>query len=264
MAVENIAEIEQSLGIEAGKLQEMITSDEAHTIDLTSKVILDKPIYEERISNIKKESANAAIEMAVKAKRTELGLDFQGKNFDNLLTAFKTKIEAESTAEPEEKYKKLKTDFEGLQSVVQEKDNKINELTTTFAQKEKRSKIQSDVFKFIPDNVIVSKGTIMIEAEQKGFTFDEVEGKTVVKGADGEVIKNLTTFSPISLEEWMPTFVTPFIPKVEGGAGGGDKGGNSLAGSLEAFEKEAEKAGWNITQKNAEMLRRITAGTLKL
>jgi hypothetical protein len=56
MALENITELEQALGIEGGKLQEMITSEEVHKIDLSEKIILDKPIYEERISNIKRNS----------------------------------------------------------------------------------------------------------------------------------------------------------------------------------------------------------------
>jgi len=73
MALENIAEIETSLGIEAGKLTEMITSEENHTIDLSSKVILDRSAYDERLANIKKESATIAIEMAVKEQRNNLG-----------------------------------------------------------------------------------------------------------------------------------------------------------------------------------------------
>jgi hypothetical protein len=57
MALENIAEIETSLGIESGKLTEMITSEENHKIDLSGLLIEKKSIYEERLANIKKETA---------------------------------------------------------------------------------------------------------------------------------------------------------------------------------------------------------------
>jgi len=69
MALENIAQIEQSLGIETGKLSEMITSEEKHTIDLSELIIEKKSIYEERLGNIKKETIKTAMEMAVKTKK---------------------------------------------------------------------------------------------------------------------------------------------------------------------------------------------------
>ena len=53
--IENIKEIETSLGIEEGKLTEMITSEEKHNFDLTPLVIEKRSIYDERISNIKKD-----------------------------------------------------------------------------------------------------------------------------------------------------------------------------------------------------------------
>ena len=79
MALNNIAEIETTLGIESGKLIEMINSEEAFSVDLSEKVFLSKSAYDERIANIKKDSATMAIEIAVKEQRNNLGLDFQGK-----------------------------------------------------------------------------------------------------------------------------------------------------------------------------------------
>ena len=66
MALENITELEQTLGLESGKLAELITSEENHRIDLSTKVIVDKTIYDERIANIKKESSTMALEIAIK------------------------------------------------------------------------------------------------------------------------------------------------------------------------------------------------------
>lgn len=267
MALENINEIEKAFGLEEGKLSEMITSEEKHTIDISELIIEPKSIYEERLTNIKTHSGIMAREIAVKKVRDAFGLDFQGKNEDNLIEALKgrdEKIKSEVIKDPEERYTSLKTDFEKLQGNLNLEIQKRTELETSFAQKEKESKIKSDVFKYIPDNTVVGKSTILLEAKEKGFSFDNLEGKTVVKDATGEVIKDERTLSPISVEEWAKTFVTPYLKPIEGGSGRQDDVPPSKAGSFEAFEKEAIKNGWTAMQKNTEMAKRIKEGTLSL
>ena len=264
MALENIAEIESSLGIEAGKLKEMIASEESHTIDLSTKVILDKPIYEERIANIKKESANTALEMAVKEQRNALGLEFTGKTMENLVTAIKSKVESEATIAPEEKYKALKTDFEKLQNNYTEKEQEFTNFKTNIEKQNQLSEIKNDFTKHIPTNTLVSKSTIFTEAKEKGFSFEREEGKTVVKDGSGNIIKDEKTYAPIDLATWVVNFSTPYVAKAEGGSGGSDDVPAGKAGSFEAFEKEALKAGWSDAQKNQEMSKRINEKTLVL
>mgnify|MGYP003613648543 FL=1 len=70
--------------------------------------------------------------------------------------------------------------------------------------------------------------------------------------------------SPISVEQWTKSFVTPYLKPIEGGAGKTDDVPPAKAGSLELFEREAEKQGWNAMQKNSEMMKRIKDGTLKI
>jgi hypothetical protein len=268
MALENLAEIEKTLGIEEGKLTEMISSEEKHTIDLTKKVILDKTVYDERVSNIKKESSSMASEILIKDLRNEFGLDFEGKTKENLTTALKghiDKVKDESIKDPEKRYTDLKSDFEKLQKNFIDKESESQKIKTDMELKEKRNKVLGDVFKFIPENALVSKNTIIIEAEQKGFSFDVEEGVTVVKDASGKVIKDETTLSPKSVKDWMEIFIVPFVPKVQGGGGGGDdKGGGGKAGSFEAFMKEAEKNDWDDETINQEIMKRTKDGTLKM
>jgi len=264
MALENITEIEQSLGIEAGKLAEMITSEEIHKIDLSEKIILDKPIYEERISNIKKESATAAIEIAVKEKRKELGLDFTGKNIDNLLEAFGAKKEAESKIEPEEKFKTLKADFDKLQKNYQEKEIELTTFKSSIEKEKEYNEIKSAFTGSIKGETLVSKSTIFTEAKEKGYSFVKEDGVLVVKGADGQVLKNEQTLSPISISDFASNFSSQYVKKVEGGSGKKDEDDNGKAGTLDAFMKEAEKNNWSNAQTNEEMAKRMKEGTLKL
>lgn len=263
MALENIAEIESSLGIESGKLAEMMSSEENFTVDLSTKMFLDKTAYEERIANIKKESATMAIEIAVKEQRNNLGLDFQGKNMDNLVKALKDKFESENKVEPDEKYKSLKTDFDGLQSKYAEKDAEFSNFKTNIEKNAVLNEIKGEFIQNIPDNVLVSKSTIFTEAKEKGFSFEKEEGKLVIKDAQGNVLKD-ANYSPITIKEWVTTFSTPYLAKVEGGAGGKDETGGDKAGSFDAFMKESERNGWDASKQNAEMSKRISNGTLKL
>jgi hypothetical protein len=267
MALENITELEKAIGIEEGKLSEMISSEEKHSIDLSSLLIEPKAIYEERLKNIKSDAATMAKEVTIKKIKNAFELEFEGKYEDSLIEAFKKRdetIKGEVIKDPEARYTTLKSDFDKLQSNLQEEINKRTELENGYAKKEKTNKIQNDVFKHIPDSTIVSKSTIIIEANQKGFTFDELDGITVVKDSNGEILKDERTLSPLGIDIWAKSFVTPYLKPLEGGSGKGDTAPPSKAGSFEAFEKEAEKNGWNASQINTEMSKRIKEGSLIL
>lgn len=263
MALENITELEQTLGLESGKLQEMITSEEIHKIDLSTKVILDKPIYDERIANIKKESSTMALEIAIKEQRNALGLDFQGKTMENLVNAIKSKVESESKIEPEEKFKALKTDFEKLQENYNKKETEFTTFKTNIEKQQELNEIKSEFTKHIAGETLVSKSTIFTEAKEKGYSFEKEDGKIVVK-LNGEVQKNKDTLSAISVKEFVTNFSTPYLKTPTGGGGGDDETEGAKAGSFEAFMKEAEKNGWNATKQNEEMAKRIKEGTLKM
>jgi hypothetical protein len=263
MALDNIAEIETTLGIESGRLIEMINSEEAFSVDLSEKVFLSKTAYEERIANIKKESATVAIETAVKEQRNNLGLDFQGKTIENLVSAIKAKSESESKIEPEEKYKTLKSEFDGLVSKLNEKDTEFNSFKTQIEKTNLLSEIKNEFTKHIPDNVLVSKSTIFTEAKEKGFSFEKEDGNVVVKDSNGNILKD-DNYSPITVKDWVTTFSTPYLAKVEGGAGKGDDTGEGKAGSFEAFMKESERNNWDASKQNSEMAKRISNGTLKI
>lgn len=267
MAIANLNEIEKSLGLEEGKLNEMLSSDEEHSIDLSNVLIEPKSIYDERIKNIKDHASNTTREILIKNIKKEFGLEFEGKYENNLIEAFKKRdeiIKNEVIKDPEQRYVSLKTDFEKLQKNLEEAQKERENLEAAFANKEKQSRIQNDLFKVIPDNTLVSKQTILVEANTKGYSFDLQEGITVIKDAKGEIIKDDRTLSPISVEQWAKNFVTPYLKPIEGGNGGSDDTPPSKAGSFEAFEKEAEKKGWTSAEMSMEMSRRIQQGTLKI
>lgn len=262
--LENISEIEQAFGLEEGKLSEMISSEEKHSIDLSTLIIEPKLIYEERISNLKANSATMAKEVAIKEIKKSLGLEFEGKNETVLIEAVKSKFETiknEAVTDPEKRYTDLKSDFDKLQGNLIQKENEFETYKTNIQKENELNEIKNDFTKHIPENVLVSKTTIFTEAKEKGFSFEREDGKTVIK-QNGEVLKDEKTLSPIALDNWVKTFVTPYLKSVDGGSGKKDDVPAGKAGSFEAFQREAEKNDWNATKTNEEMAKRIKEGTL--
>ena len=266
MALENIGEIEKALGLEEGKFTEMLSSEEKHSIDLSGLLIEPKSIYEERIANLKANSATMAKEVAIKEIKKSLGLEFEGKNETVLIEALKSKFETiknEVIKDPEQRYTSLKADFDKLQGNLVAKETEFETFKTNINKQAELNEIKNDFTKHIPENVLVSKSTIFTEPKEKGFSFEREEGKTVIK-QNGEVLKDEKTLSPVSIETWVKSFVTPYLKGVEGGKGGKDETPPSKAGSFEAFEKEAIKNGWDATKTNQEMAKRIKDGSLTL
>ncbi|MFM9825832.1 hypothetical protein [Flavobacterium sp.] len=266
MALENIAEIEKAFGLEEGKFNEMFSSEEKHSIDLSSLLIEPKSIYEERIANIKTNSATMAKEVAIKEIKKALGLEFEGKNETVLIDALKSKFETIKTEvikDPEQRFTTLKADFDKLQGNLIAKETEFETFKTNIENQSTLNEIKNDFTKHIPDNVLVSKSTIFTEAKEKGFSFEREDGKTVIK-QNGEVLKDDKTLSPIGIDSWVKEFVTPYLKTVEGGSGKKDETPPSKAGSFEALQKEAEKNNWDATKFNAEMSKRIKDGTLSM
>jgi hypothetical protein len=262
MAIDNIGAIEQSLGLEAGKLNEMISSEENHTIDLENRVFFSKDDYEARIGNIKKESGNAALEIAIKKARTDLDLDFTGKNMENFIKSFRDKVESESKIEPEKRYSDLKTEFEKLQSISEGFQTKYSDLEKNIKTQEQSRVVNETLLKSIPDNVSIPKDDILAILKAKhSFNIGE-DGFEIIK--DNNILKNETTRNNLSVDEYMKSFIKPYLKQVEGGAGGGDDKGNLKAGTYDAFEKEMNDAGITGQALVLEMTNRINKGTLKI
>ena len=139
----------------------------------------------------------------------------------------------------------------------------LQTLKQTSKKKKSLMKLKASSLNTFRKNVLVSKNTIFVEAKEKGYSFEKEEGKVVVK-LNGETPKDEKTLSPISVETFVKNFITPYVGKPEGGNGGGDDVPPSKAGSFEAFEKEAEKAGWTDSERNEIMAKRLKDGSLKM
>lgn len=262
MAIKNISEIEQSLGIEAGKLKEKINDEKEHTVDLSDLVIKSKTDHETLITNTKKESGKAAVEIAVKTARKDNELEFEGKTMKNLLESFKTKVETDAKVAPNKKYDLLKVDFDKRGELLTDSQGKFTELETSIKQERQVREVDNKLLAEIPDNITIPKGDVLAILRSK-HKFNIGEDGMEIMGNDGKPMKteNLDLLAP---KDFMVDFIKPYLKPVEGGGGEGEGEGDDTPGGYDAFEKEMETK--NITGEalNEEMSKRIEAGTLKM
>lgn len=264
MAISNLDALASSLGLESGKLQEMISSEEEHSLPLDNFVIDTKENFGAREENIKKEARQAGLEIAIKNARNELGLEFEGKkDLTPLLTAYKAKIESEATIEPNEKYDSLKKDFEALQNISKDWETKYNNLDSEYKKKDQQRTINSSLLKAIPENTTISREDVLSLIKSKNDFQIGDNGVEWMK--NGEVQKNTNTLNPLGVEEFMKDLVKPYLKPVEGGAGGDDSKKGGQATSLDVFNERMEKQSIKMgsAQYNEEMSKAINNGSLK-
>lgn len=266
MAIKNIEQVEEAIGVEKGKLSEMISSDDEHEVDLTGRVFQSKEDHDAKMINIKKEAGTAAVEIAVKEARKTLNYEFTGKTIDNLLSAHSDKVLADAKIEPDKKYDILKTDFVTLQTNLTKKTEEFDAYKLDVQGDTVKRKNESKVMKAIPsdDKLIIPGAAAMVLFNQQYTVSQNEEGKDVIKNAAGEILKNKDNLNPLTLAEVMPDFIKPYVKKAEGGAGKGDETGEAKEGTYEAFEKEMEKKEIRGEALNIEMQKRIKGGTLKM
>lgn len=263
--IKNIPEIETALGLKAGDFKAAYEAAEEKVIDITGLEIVSKTDYATRIKNLKEEAGTAAVEIAVKKARTELGVDFEGKTMENLLLAHKTKVIAEANLNPDKRVTDLEKDLVKMRGNFETEKTKREGIENEFKQKENMRAVREAVISEIPANTIIPKDDVVNIFFSKNKAELDDAGKIVFKKGD-EVLKNQTTLNPLSVKEVMTEFITPYVKPAVGGDGGGDNPGQPKAGTLQHFVEEMQKAGFNEggSKFNEEMGKRIKEGTLKI
>ena len=255
MALENIAQIESALKLEVGTLVNALASEEAVTVAIPELVILTKAEDAIKSNNLKQ----AGVEVAVKNARESLGLSFEGKTIDNLLTAFKNTIATTTT--PDAKVTELQTDVDKLRNNLQVKETEYNGLLNDFNGYKFQQTIDTSLNEVIKGETIIPKSDVA-NLFKLTYKIENVDGVNIVK-QNGEVLKNPTTLSPLSIAEVAQTFVTTYLKPVEGGRADTSTK-PPTKGTMELFNAEMKASGINegTLPYQAEMAKRIADKTL--
>jgi len=223
-------ELAKRTGVEAEKLQELITSESEEAVELSNVTILDDVQLETFKETIGKASAKTGartmIEMEVKALRDKHELDFEGKTIENLLTSFANKQVTEAKIEPNKKVSDAMESVKNLQTTyntdIAAKDLQISGLS----EKINGFKTNSELTKHIPDGLtgIESRDFLTIAKTVANFDFDD-EGDFVVK-QNGK-IKRDKMEKPIKPKDWLTDLAIEKKWIDSEGRGDGNKFGKS-------------------------------------
>lgn len=213
------------------KLTKIKTEDLKAAIENKDKVDLEvdeklTTFTEDEVTTLKnneyKNGKEKGVEMAVKATKEKLNLDFQGKTVDGLVEAAQKKAVEEAKIPETEKVKELQTKVTTLQKTIEEQDKKI-------AEKEKEVgtvKLNSELFKNIPAGAALENDEIIELMKLKGYGFETKDGKLVAI-KDGQPLNDKVA-NPLPVKDVISGFLKEKKlitdePEEPGGRGGNPK-----------------------------------------
>lgn len=243
---ETIEAFAKFAGVSASDLEAKIKSTSEEDITLQKVNVFTDDQLTERISNEKTTSYNegktAGVEMLVKDKKKELGYEFEGKDFDSLLTHHSNKIK-ETLGKPNEKITELTNDIEKMKNAHSLELESLSKEKETLLGKVNSLNTKSQLMNIIPQNTTLSKDD-MITLFNANYQVVQEDGKTIVK-QNGETLKDATTASPLNLNDVFTNWATEkkYITGTPGRGGGNDGGkgspsGNSVSGFQEQWQKQ--------------------------
>lgn len=248
-----------------------ITEKKAN-IELSADAVVRTPDEDNRfVENMKKAARTEGLEIAVKKARETLGLSFEGKTIDNLVTAVVEKTKAETGTSESEVVKKLEAKVreksEALTSALSkatEAENNVKSLRSSF-------KIDKALDSFIPKNTVLPVEDVKVILKSR-LKFSENEtGVIEAFNLDGTPIQNPTTRDNLPVKDVIEDFFrtnTHYVKETGGGAGGSDstKGGAGGKMSIEDFNTSMIDKGYapNSKEYDAELNKAIAAKTLDI
>jgi hypothetical protein len=254
-----------SKAIEAGELN--VENEELIAYDKETFETFKKNLADSEYKNGK----TAGQEMQVKDAREKLGLEFEGKSFDNLTEAYKKKILEEAKVEPSKKIEELQTDLEKMRGNYTEVQSQFDTFKQTVDKKEETSKKDSIFIKSLPkEGLNVDSDIALMVLKQKSeldLSFDDNGEVIPMKG--GKAMKDEKTLKPVELSAFLSSELNSLglIKKPSGGAGGDDDPGNgNKVSNYDKFVDEMTKNGIppGSLKFSEEMQKRLKEKTLTI
>lgn len=232
---------------------------------------------ETRERNLSETSKQAGFEIGRKEVLKGLGIEGEGlhKSDDTAINSIKSWAEGQvktaltdANIEPNKKLEEYQKDITTLKGTVKSLTTEKEDLLNEFKTYKNTNLINSTLGNHIPENTVIPKDDVLTILKGKIRTDIDENGNVFALGKDGQPLKDNTTLEPLPINKVVESFFNDnpqYLPKTQGGAGGGDSSQDSAQGSMESFIEEMEGQGIkpNSEKFNAEMMSRINAGTLK-
>lgn len=242
------------LKVDATEFESALTSTEEKDLTIQDLSVLTIDELTARDANNKKlgysEGKTASIEMFVKESKEKLGLEFDGKDTEKLLEAFKNKTLSEAKIEPNKKIEELNGVIANLQNNVKAFDT---EKQTLLSQIE-ATKTDAKLLSLLPQNRLSTlKDEEYLSLFKSEHSVVSEDGKLVVK-KHGEIVRNPTTQAPLEVNDVINNLFTErkWVGDNGGQAGRGAEGSKGTGGvllSISELKSKFEKDGKNTYGK---------------
>lgn len=252
--------------------------DKSESLDIKADGLVLRTTEEEDTfkENIKKEGIGIGAEVGRKEvlKGLDIVSDGAHKSDASAIEAIKgfstanvTKALADAKIEPNAQIEAKDADILKLQGNIKELGEKNDTLESNFTSFKNDHLKSSTLAGLIPENIALPRADVLTLMNAKIKTDVNDQGVVFGVGADGQPMKNQTDMSVMALKDVVSGFFNDnshLLKQSEGGAGGGDSGGEGGKQTLEEFTKEMSDAGNPINGEEfrKQMEARTKAGTL--
>lgn len=225
-------------------------SDTEFNLDTNNLIVRTKDEDAEFKNNIlseaKPEIWKQATEIQIKNMKKDLGLEFEGKEPEDFISNFKSKVLEEAKVEPNKKIEELNASLESLRGQLSEKENAFSE----FKNSTEKEKIKLKAFSLMPEP---KNGLSKEEAITLFFSSHEVKEDGVYR--NGEKLKD-NLEKAISFEDSVLSFIdskgwSKEDPSGRGGGAKGEGGDSELPTNTEEYEEYVKSKGWNLGSQEA-------------
>jgi hypothetical protein len=223
------------VGINIEDLKKAIEENkEAFEINDETIVAKTKSENDVYFNNIKKEIINTAFEKEVKSWRDKLGLEFQGKNFENLFSSLEEKHKTEFQKEPSEQLAKANADLLSFKDLIKNLENEKETIETNHINYKNNRLIEDSLLQSLPENLAYQKNDMLLIIKNRPELKAIVENDKVrFQNQNGEFYKNDRTLEPLEPKDVLSKFFSEnqhYLKQTQGGAGGTDSSSNTNRG----------------------------------
>jgi hypothetical protein len=260
---ETIQKIAGLLKIKEADLETALKDEKE--VDVTIEATL-QTFTETEVATLKTNEYNSGkvkgVEMAVKETKEKLGLEFQGKTIEGLLTAAQKKAIDDAKIEPNKKVEELNEKLTNAQNSYKELETKLKAKETEV----QNTKIKTDVFKYIPafgdEGPAFDQEDVYHKMLREGYEFKEENGKTVAYLNGKQVIDKVS--NPVEMKDVVTGFLKEkkLISETDApkGRGGGNGAATSKFASLSEVKAHFQSQGKSLNgQEFSEAVNKAAA-----
>ena len=224
-----ISNIASAFGVTAEEFTAKITSEKQEELKLAGQLFTDDEL-QSRDSGKYNEGKEAQEEMLVKKAKKELGYEFEGKSFNQLLGHHEDQLKTKYSKNSDERVSELEKDIDNLKlTYTGEIDGYKNQLSD-LSGKYKNQSTKNTLLSLMPKDTIISPEALVTLFKSR-YDLDEENGSILVK-QNGEVLKDPKTTDPLKIDSVFNDWLVKekYIATTGGRGGGNEFGDNGFTG----------------------------------